>query len=155
MSWTALPFSKEHKGRTLPQIVLMDPDWFFWAVEKGPFKDRYGVLGDEVDEILDKARRIKIPKAKPQKWRVEYAIQPVRGGLSGVEVVPASRPPHEGSTRTFRLGHFDLSVPYGISSYDKFGGRIMIRAIKFHVFGDSSYVLTRKRCEGHCQTKLS
>jgi len=30
MAWSTLPFGK-HKGKTLPQIVFADPDWFFWA----------------------------------------------------------------------------------------------------------------------------
>jgi hypothetical protein len=31
--WTIVDFSK-HKGKSLPQIILHDPDWFFWAMKK-------------------------------------------------------------------------------------------------------------------------
>lgn len=34
MSWTALEFGR-HTGRSLPQVMFADPDWFFWAVEAG------------------------------------------------------------------------------------------------------------------------
>jgi len=37
MAWSILPFGK-HKGKTLPQIVFTDPDWFFWAMEENVFK---------------------------------------------------------------------------------------------------------------------
>ncbi len=39
MPWTELPFGK-HKGKTLPQVVFSDPDWFYWAVEKNIFKSK-------------------------------------------------------------------------------------------------------------------
>ena len=33
MIWTTLNFSR-HVGKTLPQILFSDPDWFFWAMDK-------------------------------------------------------------------------------------------------------------------------
>ena len=39
MKWTVVNFGKfKDKNLTLPQIVLQDPDWFFWAVGEGVFK---------------------------------------------------------------------------------------------------------------------
>ena len=61
MAWTKLWFGKKHKGKTLPQIMFKDPDWFFWAIEKGVFKNK-GKLGEEAWEIYQKARKIKIPR---------------------------------------------------------------------------------------------
>jgi hypothetical protein len=29
MFWTVVPFGK-YESRTLPEIVMLDPDWFFW-----------------------------------------------------------------------------------------------------------------------------
>jgi hypothetical protein len=34
--WIPLWFGK-HKGKTLPQVVFADPDYFFWAIEKRKF----------------------------------------------------------------------------------------------------------------------
>ena len=34
-----------------------------------------------------------------------------------------------------------------IDSYDKLGGQIFVRALKYHAFGDENVRLTRKRCE--------
>jgi hypothetical protein len=33
MIWTTVPFGK-HQGKTLPQIVIDDPDWFFWILPR-------------------------------------------------------------------------------------------------------------------------
>jgi hypothetical protein len=30
--WAKIGYGK-HTGKTLPQIILSDPDWFFWALE--------------------------------------------------------------------------------------------------------------------------
>ena len=39
MKWTTLNFGK-HAGLSLPQIILCDADWFFWALNKGVFWGR-------------------------------------------------------------------------------------------------------------------
>jgi hypothetical protein len=33
MAWTALTFGK-HADKTLPQVVIADPDWFYNAIKK-------------------------------------------------------------------------------------------------------------------------
>jgi len=79
----------KHKGKTLPQIVLTDPDWFFWAVEQGIF-NRSAQLKGEASDVRRKARRIKGRGAKGSKARVEYVIHPHVGKLADVSVVSAS-----------------------------------------------------------------
>ncbi len=66
--WTTVNFGK-HAGRTLPQVVLRDPNWFFWAVGKGVL---YGRLEFEANALERRATNIKIPKRHPEKWEVEY-----------------------------------------------------------------------------------
>jgi hypothetical protein len=66
MDWSALPFGK-HKGKTFPEIILQDPDWFFWALPK-----LYGKLADEAKSLGQKAQAIKISKSNRRKWEVEY-----------------------------------------------------------------------------------
>ena len=31
LTWSPLPFGR-YEGKTLPQVVLRDADWFFWAL---------------------------------------------------------------------------------------------------------------------------
>ena len=139
--WTVVPFGK-HNGKTLPQIVLVEPDWFFWAIEEQVFKWS-AQLTSEAKEISRKARRIKVPA----KTRVEYAIHPHAGKLADVSVVPASTPRHDGSSAILVEKFLDLSMARQIAPYDKLGGQIIVRALKFHVFGNENVRFTRQRCE--------
>jgi hypothetical protein len=66
MIWTTVPFGK-HQGKTLPQIVIDDPDWFFWILPR-----LYGQLKIEADDLARKASKIKIPRKHPCKWLVEF-----------------------------------------------------------------------------------
>jgi len=144
MAWTVIGFGK-YQGKTLPQIVLTDPDWFFWAIENNIFKSV--TLRAEAEEIRRKATRIAIPVTNPSELKVEYTIHPGVGKLADVSVVPVRRPAHEGASSTYRTDHFDLSMPRKIAPYDKTGGKIILDAIKHHVFGNRNARLTRARCE--------
>jgi hypothetical protein len=129
MSWTKLNFSKKHKGKTLPQVMFKDPDWFFWACKKKVFKNK-GALQIEADDILDKCQSIKIPHNKSNKFVIEYTF-------SHQEL-------HHDS---FREDVIDFSVPYGSKKYDKLGFRIFLHKAKYILFGNSKYKMTKKRCE--------
>jgi hypothetical protein len=143
--WTVVQFGK-YKGKTLPQIVLIDPDWFFWAVENEIFNTS-PELRIEADDICRKATRIKVVGAKGAKARVEYAIQPNIGKLADVSVLPTGTPRHRGSSATFVRDYLDLSIARQIASYDKFGGQIIARVVKRYVFGTTRARFTRQRCE--------
>jgi hypothetical protein len=56
MTWTTLSFGG-HEGKTLSQIILDDPNWFFWILP-----ELYGPLKLEADDPARKASRIKIPR---------------------------------------------------------------------------------------------
>ena len=57
--WTALTIGK-HQGKTLPQVILSDPDYFYWALEQDNFFR--GKLLTEAKTLATRAGRIKIPK---------------------------------------------------------------------------------------------
>jgi len=146
MTWSVVNFGK-HKGKTLPQIIFADPDYFFWAIEEKVFANK-GSLAQEAREINHKARNIKIPQKKgKEKLIVEYIIHPPTGKFGAIELVPFSRPPHEGSSPTFRSDNLDLSTPRAISSYDKSGCRRMIRTMKYYLFGNENIHMTKNKCE--------
>lgn len=114
MSWTILDFGK-HKGKTLPQIIFADPDWFFWAIDENIYSKK-AVLVNESKELYQKARNIRVPqKDKIEKMLAEYAIHPPTGKFANMELVPNSRPHHEGSTSTFRKSVIDLRTPREIA----------------------------------------
>lgn len=158
MSWTIVNFGK-HMGKTLPQIVLNDPNWFFWAMDDVIFEKRLKFrqnkltnkkIDKESKEIYEKARKILIRKKYPEERVVEYLIHPNRGKLSHVKnlkIVKSTRPRPADPPKTFRRKYFDLSIPRIIGRIYKDGEGIMWKSLIFHIFGDPDIKLTKKRCE--------
>jgi hypothetical protein len=119
-AWRTLRFGK-HAGKSLPQVVLSDPDWFFWAIEEDIFR---GPLADEARDLAHKACHIKIPKPDPHNWRVGYLIE-ADGLIRGFEIVPNSR------TNACSHGTFlDLSYPRRFKAYDKLGYKLMLKSFR-------------------------
>ncbi len=55
MIWTTLTYGK-YKGKTLPQIIFVDADWFFWACEQ----KAYGNIPPlEFKILFERATKIK------------------------------------------------------------------------------------------------
>ena len=100
MSWSVLPFGK-YRGKTLPQIIVRDLDWFFWMLPKF-----YGRVADEAQDISRKARAIKIPNQDGRDLQVEYRYD-IDGRFRGFTFVEAD------GARYFRwatrLPYLDLS----------------------------------------------
>jgi hypothetical protein len=136
MRWTVVPFGK-YKGKTLPEIIVRDLDWFFWVAPK-----LYGRLADEAQELARKARGIKIPKGHRRKLEVEYRYD-VDNRFCGFAFVKIET---WHSRWTIRLPHLDLVSPLRGKKYNKRAGRIMIRDFRLHYFGKHKR-LTKARCE--------
>jgi hypothetical protein len=137
MRWTTLNFGK-HRRKSLPQIVIFDADWFFWAVARGAFEGR---LAAEAEDLVDKATAIKIPKSNPKRWRVEYRYEDT-GKFLGFEFVKAKS--HCGHHAT-RQPHLDLSCVRRGKAYDKKGCRNLLRDFRRYCLGKKS--ATKRRCE--------
>jgi hypothetical protein len=81
MDWKVVNLGKYRgKGKTLPQIVFKDPDWFFWACQNNVFKND-GKLKAEAYEIFKKATRIKIRQSGGRRLVSEFFIIPLRANL--------------------------------------------------------------------------
>lgn len=140
-AWSKLTFG-QYKGKTLPQIIWNDPDYFFWAIDKKVFSNR-GILNTQAENLYRKARNIKIPAG----FIVEYVIHPSSDKFSHFEIIPEDRPHHQGSSGTLRKSFIDISVPRMFAPYDKLGCKHLIICLKRFVFGDGPVRLTQKRCE--------
>jgi hypothetical protein len=125
--WSLLKAGK-YAGRSLPQILFMDPDYFFWAVENKVFQGR---LATEAAELARKARHIKIPKSDPENWCVEYFFTP-ENKFSWYQFVDPERPGHVGSSITRRSKHIDMSVVRESCRYDKSGYKRFVKTMKRH-----------------------
>jgi len=143
MPWSELQFG-EHKGKSLPQVLFSDPDWFFWAYEKGIFK---GEQADEAREIYRKATSIKIPQKGPETLVAEYGRPHAESRIVDLEIVTQSQPERSVGTRTFRRNVIDLSVARGLKGFDKTGCRILIKQVKSCLFGSRNYKMTKEQCE--------
>ena len=77
MVWSELEFGR-HAGKTLPQVMFSDPDWFFWAYESGAFNGD-PLLKKESEEIHAKSTAIQVP----QRGEGKMVVTP---GSSNMEV---------------------------------------------------------------------
>jgi hypothetical protein len=145
VSWSILNFGK-HRGKSLPQVIFNDPDWFFWAVGTKVFEGK-GALGHEAADLARKATAIRIPNNDDNHLIAEYAVHPPTGKFSSMEIIPTERPKHEGSTHTVRRNVIDLSMAQRIAPYDKLGCRSLISSAKLVLFGSKSVRMDRVRCE--------
>jgi hypothetical protein len=143
MAWSIVSFGK-HKGKTLPQIVFSDPDWFFWATEDGIFK---GPLRSEANLVNARAKSIRIPNNANGTLAAEYLVHQPTGKFAGMDIVPTSQPLHQGSSPAFRKQVIDLSTARSIAPYDKLGCKNLISAAKQALFGNRSARLSQQKCE--------
>jgi hypothetical protein len=138
-----LSFGK-YKGRTLPQILLTDPDWFHWAaVENSIF---WGPLAQEAIDLLAKAARIKIPRRNRKKWAVEYVFDR-DGRFERWDIVKADSWMHRGCDYRERSDHLDLFIVAARKTYDKGGNKKLLRGFRRRFFGSATARMTERRCE--------
>jgi hypothetical protein len=145
MSWTELNFGK-HAGKSLPQVLFSDPDWFFWAFETGVFAKR-AALASEAKLLSERARSIKPPTDEFDDPVVEYLIHRPTMKFSHFDVVPRERELHVGGSPAFRSSVIDMSVPRRIAQYDKTGCKSLVSSLKSYLFGGKSARITRARAE--------
>jgi hypothetical protein len=136
MSWSVVQFGR-YRGKTLPEIIFRDLDWFFWMLPK-----LYGKLGTEARELEQKARAIKIPKRHWKEFEVEYRFD-VDNRFCGFAFVKTKSPHWQW---TVRLPHLDLWWPLRGKKYNKRASRILIRDFRINYFGRRKS-LTKQRCE--------
>jgi hypothetical protein len=135
MTWTTLPFGK-HQGKTLPQIILHDPDWCFWILP-----ELYGPLKIEADDLASKASKIKIPRKNPCEWRVEFRFDGER--FCGFDIVRADS--FMDPKWAISLPYLDLRLLRSHKAYDKKGYKNLICDFRTVYFDGGN--LTKKRCE--------
>lgn len=145
MAWTKLDFGK-HARKTLPQVLLSDPDWFYWSVMKDIWEDKPYYLREEARIITKKSVSIRIPTNDEDNLVVQYNLH-TNSRIIGFEIVNKNQLYYEGG-RSIRGGNvIDLFFASELKKYDKLGGRLMIKSLKNWVFGDEDIRLTKAKCE--------
>ena len=142
MLWTPLKTEK-HREKTLPQVVFIDPDWFFYHHKKNWFEFNHS---DEAEKLYQRATSIRIPQAdNGEKREMEYVF--LYEKFDHMKLVSESLPLHRGSSWTLRKNIINLSVPFVNSRYDKRAGKIIIGNLKHIIFGNKNHKMTKERCE--------
>lgn len=135
--WTEVNFGKwAGKGKTLPLILVTDPDWFFWAVEEKAFKSR--ALAAEAEMLNRRARSIKVPAKHAPNDTVQYWVGP-DGKFSHVALIKSSQQAHEGSSSETRRDYLNLYAPRSIKDYDKLGMKHILQNFKYYWFDDKNF----------------
>jgi len=148
MSWSEMPFGK-YVGKTLPQILLRDLDYFSWLQPK-----LYGPLASEARDLRRKATSIRIPDRKGNRRLVQFNFE--EGGppakscaigqrFIGFVLVIADSINVDAKWST-RRSYLDLLLTCRSNSYDKRAGRLMIRDFRRYFFGANSR-MTKDSCE--------
>ncbi|MGG4219448.1 hypothetical protein ABEW32_14600 [Paenibacillus jamilae] len=141
VNWSVLGFGR-HKGKTLPQVLFIDPDWFFWAYEKDVLKGK--IPESEIQDVYEKSRNIKIPQ---KNYHAEFVYDGIRGVFADLNLVPEDRPKHVGSSITQRLDRIDMALIRYAKKYDKRGYELLIPSLKNILFGKSSARISKERAE--------
>ena len=136
-----MPFGK-YEGRTLPEILFADPDYFFWLREEV----LKGALATEA-EHLEKVCRIRILREPAEAFMVEYRFEP-EGQFAYFSIVRRDRERYPESHIIHRAGHLDFSYLRSRKQYDKRGYVRFLRCFRREFFGDESARMTKERCEG-------
>jgi hypothetical protein len=134
--WTPLSFGK-HGGKTLPQVLFADPDYYFWAHEEDAFSCQDTDIGSEVERIYRRATAIRPPRIEGKSEYIEYLTQD--GTFAGIQLAPAGT--------TSGAATLDMSFPRSLKDYDKTGNKILVRDMKAIWFWDASRRMNRRRCE--------
>ena len=138
MEWTEIYF-KKYAGKTLPQIIFRDADWFFHKYENGDFKNHHAI---EARELYRRARSIRVPQKNGQKMVVEYIIHGNRKFGTMRLISDAS------GVVSLNVSHLiDFYVPRSYAPYDKMGYRNFVSALKTILFGNPSQRMSKEACE--------
>jgi hypothetical protein len=140
--WSSIWFGK-YEGLSLPQLALRDPDYLYWAVQSNVFNTDN--LKRQATLVCQRARRIRLPATIAHTHKVFYAVAIGSGKLREVCVVGADRLPDDFIGYWCTADYFDLSAARQICPYDKTGSKIIVSAVKEHIFKGGR--LTKDRCE--------
>jgi hypothetical protein len=143
--WSILNYGRYKDKMSLPEVVLHDPDYFFWASDTGAFAKR-GF--PEARGLAEKARHIKIPKPDGEHWGVQYSFartdifQGSKLAQGPVLAKLFDEPDMEELPR-----YLDLSVVYGSKRYNKIGNERLLKDFKFHYFGSENAHLSSRNAK--------
>jgi hypothetical protein len=94
-TWTAFESGK-YKGKTGPEVVVIDPLWFYDELDC----HRITLPYCEVASIAYRASHIAIPRPDPEKWRIGWIFDSA-DDLSSLQIIPDTERDDEWSENEF------------------------------------------------------
>lgn len=144
--WTPLP-AGPHEGRTLPEVVFLDPDFVLAALEAGALDAPWL---EEAKEVCRRASRIRPCRGARRAVTVLYHLNayfPER--FSGISVV-VKRDQRLSEFRKFSAAEsafLDLTMARRIAPHDPGASRGLVEHLLVTHFGDPNAKLTRRQAE--------
>ncbi len=124
--WTILPGGK-YEGKTLPAVVLSDPNYFFYGIGLNYFSS----LATEAEKIEIRAQHIIIPNLAGKRQVAVYCADAVDcWRFNSVILVPEGTDLSPLRSVTEQKAVLDLSVTYRHFNSDRTSGPTMIRQMK-------------------------
>lgn len=143
-----LDFGK-YTGKTLEWIFFNDPGYIWWIYREKVYLKFSSPLQKHFKTLIRRALHLKIPGLCP--WCKKRPItrmfltKHISGGLACVDF-DCDQCKYDGGSESIPTKP-SFFTPDFYRDYDKTGGKIMIEAIKFAYFGNSSTRMTQKRLE--------
>lgn len=144
--WIKLDFGK-HKGKTLPEVIFDDPDWFFYCFNAEFFKN-YPALKAQAERINERARRIRIPRENDaDDYRAQYWFEVKRENFVELVIVKEGEDIyHSSRIQVVTRAVIDLGLVCDWKNYAKSGNRLLVTEVKKILFGEKAR-MTKKRAE--------
>jgi hypothetical protein len=145
MNWSKLNFGK-HEGKTLPQVLYNDPDWFYWSIKMKIFTKRT-FYHDDLSMLLTRSRKIRIPNNFDGNLVVDYFTDEQTGKFSYFRIVDSTRVPRSRTNPEMRLPVLDMLVPYRLAAYDKGGYKEFKKCFRYYYFGSKTARASKEKIE--------
>jgi hypothetical protein len=131
-----------HLGRTLPEVMLGDPDYVLDGLGAGTFT---GAMLDEATEVVRRATRIRVPGR--ENVTVFYSLLP-DDTLGSLVVISKSDPKLMEFARhsVAQSDWFDLTLPRGFAPKDPAATKTLLEHVLWQYTGDSQTRLTAEEC---------
>jgi hypothetical protein len=139
MNWTPLNFGK-HEGKTLPQVMFEDADWFFNGYKGGYFNNGYRY---QAHAIYSRSRSIRVPQVAGKRMLAEYMIHKPNGKFGTFRLIEDG----PGLQHLYTMPVIDFYIPKSLANYDKLGYENFIFALKGILLNDHSRYMSKKACE--------
>jgi hypothetical protein len=144
INWTTIRFGRfKDAGMSPPQVLLSDPDYFYWALRGGAFKGRQAY---QAAFLSIRASQIRPPR--PNSSEFQFAILLDEScSLSEIRLVRKSEPISTSLIVLRRSALLDLSIVKLFPSAQKVSGEKIVAFLKKEFFADSFGELDRRSCE--------